>query len=55
MTSPHYMSLVLQDEVIELVAKGCSGLLYLNLSHCFVTDSIIRTLTKCVYNYQNIM
>ena len=28
------------------MAKGCSGLLYLNLSHCFVTDSIIRILTK---------
>ena len=41
--------LSLQDEVVEQVAKGCSGLLYLNLSHCFVTDSIIRTLTKYIY------
>ena len=39
-------SVPVQDEVMEQVGKGCSGLLYLNLSHCFVTDSIIRLLTK---------
>ena len=47
---PHINTLMhlSQDEVIDLVAKGCSGLLYLNLSNCFVTDSIIRTLTKYI-------
>jgi len=33
---------------MDNIAKGCSGLLYLNLSYCYVTDSIIRILTKSV-------
>lgn len=33
---------------MQHIAKGCSALLYLNLSYCNVTDSIIRILTKCV-------
>ena len=39
---------LLQDEAMDSIARGCSGLLYLNLSYCYVTDSIIRILTKSV-------
>lgn len=35
-----------QEEAIQSIGKGCTGLLYLNLSYCYVTDSIIRLLTK---------
>ena len=31
---------------MEIVTRGCSGLLYLNLSHCYVTDTTIRTLAR---------
>ena len=36
----------LQEEALLSIGKGCTGLLFLNLSYCYVTDSIIRILTK---------
>jgi hypothetical protein len=33
---------------MEIVTRGCSGLLYLNLSHCYVTDTTIRTLARYI-------
>ena len=32
---------------MDVVTRGCSGLLYLNLSYCYVTDNTIRTLARC--------
>jgi F-box/leucine-rich repeat protein 13 len=34
------------DDAIKCIATGCSGLFYLNMSYCYVTDSIIRILTR---------
>ena len=31
---------------MDIVTRGCSGLLYLNLSYCYVTDTTIRTLAR---------
>lgn len=31
---------------MQSIGNGCTGLLYLNLSYCYVTDSILRLLTK---------
>lgn len=36
----------LNDEGIRNIATGCVGLLYLNLSYCFVTDATLVTLSK---------
>lgn len=36
----------LNDEGIRSIATGCVGLLYLNLSYCFVTDATLVTLSK---------
>lgn len=46
----HHDFVCLQEEVIQSVGKGCTGLLYLNLSYCYVTDSILRLLTKYCTN-----
>ena len=35
-----------QDDALKSIASGCSGLYYLNLSYCYVTDSMMRILTK---------
>ena len=40
-TLPH-----VQDDALKSIASGCSGLYYLNLSYCYVTDSMMRILTK---------
>ena len=40
------LSLSLKEEVMDVIARNCSGLLYLNLSYCYVTDTIIRTLAR---------
>eukprot|EP00731_Ephydatia_muelleri_P003564 Em0001g3564a len=40
----------LTDTVMENIARGCSGLLYLNLSFTNVTNSTIRILTKYCAN-----
>jgi F-box/leucine-rich repeat protein 13 len=34
--------------VISDIAANCESLLYLNLSHCSVTDAMLRTLTTLV-------
>ena len=31
---------------MQSIGKGCTGLLYLNLSYCYITDSILRLLPK---------
>ena len=36
----------LNDEGIRSIATGCVGLLYLNLSYCFVTDATLVALSK---------
>ena len=35
-----------QDEVMKDIAVGCSSLLYLNLSHCNVSDASLRYLSR---------
>lgn len=36
----------INEDVVQSIGKGCKGLLYLNLSYCYVTDSILRILFK---------
>ena len=37
---------------MRTIAEGCPTLLYLNLSHCDVTDGTLRTLARCCLNMQ---
>ncbi|CAK8675999.1 unnamed protein product [Clavelina lepadiformis] len=40
------------DEIMRTIAEGCPTLLYLNLSHCDVTDGTLRNLARCCLNLQ---
>ncbi|XP_061187510.1 F-box and leucine-rich repeat protein 13-like isoform X3 [Saccostrea echinata] len=42
----------LDDESLKLVVKGCKIILYLNLSHTFITDASLRTISKYCHNVQ---
>jgi len=39
-------------DVIKEIAVGCASLLYLNLSHCYLTDAGLRSLSRSCSNIQ---
>uniref|UniRef100_A0A8C9VKW0 F-box domain-containing protein n=1 Tax=Scleropages formosus TaxID=113540 RepID=A0A8C9VKW0_SCLFO len=40
------------DESVRVILEGCPALLYLNLSHTPITDSTLRSLSRCCVNLQ---
>ena len=41
-----YLCFYKQDDVVKEIAMGCSSLLYLNISHCDVSDAGLRSLSR---------